>query len=711
MNACCQKEYKHIVFLRRPPETLVWGGLEKIMLDWFERIDYSKCKVTLCISSPLWKEFFRRCFSEKKLPIEIVETNFNLYEKSTKLFSDTYNLLKPLKPSKLIFIQGAFTDFRIASVLAGFLVSRNNTYIHENLGAPTPLGKRLFVQRLLNSVRCLVSRRIITLSREIKERLVNLWGFHPNKIMVSYHGINLDEYSVLPGVRQNIRKTLNIPMSDTIFITAARLCEEKRIDRIIEAFDKLTKQYNNIWLLVLGDGHLRQELEQLAQKQAYKNKIIFLGHKDNVAQYLNAADFYVNSSDEEGLCISILEAMACGVICIATHCSGPTELIQNSQAGFLVDKSTEGILYGMQKAIALNPEELKKILRKGIQFVTQYFEVDHLARNTLEAMEIPNLSTETNKNICLSVIISTYNRSQDVKKILGCLKKQELPDNINYEVIIIDNNSKDNTKQVIEEFLPYFQGRLKYLFEARQGKPFALNQGVKEARGEIIVLTDDDCTLENDYLAKIYSAFKENSPEIGFIGGRIAPNWVNCNKPEWFDKLSPEWFKEFFWGPLAILDYGDKPFIIDYRQVNSSEKKLFYGANIAIRREVLLKYSIKFETRLVEDTEIQFSLLKRNIKGLYAPQVKVYHKVTANRLTPRHYYRWYFARGTLREKQEEYKPKIYHPLGVQNDYIMRTLGFFVKSLFQDSFTQRMYYRCRGIFNLGQIVKIARENII
>ena len=66
---------KHIVFLRRLPNTLMWGGLEKLMMDWFERIDYSACRVTLAIS-PGGKKLFKDKFDEMNLPIEIIEFPF-----------------------------------------------------------------------------------------------------------------------------------------------------------------------------------------------------------------------------------------------------------------------------------------------------------------------------------------------------------------------------------------------------------------------------------------------------------------------------------------------------------------------------------------------------------------------------------------------------------------------------------------------------------
>ena len=311
----------------------------------------------------------------------------------------------------------------------------------------------------------------------------------------------------------------------------------------------------------------------------------------------------------------------------------------------------------------------------------------------------------------ISVVVATYNRCEDLKGLLQSLAAQRPAVPFEYEVLIIDNNSSDGTRSVLEAAEGLFHGRLKCLFEPRQGKSFAINRGIAEARGEIIVLTDDDCLLEVDHLAKVGEAFRKSGPAVGFIGGPLIPRWVDCRQPDWFDRLEPAWLKQFFWGPLAILDYGEHPFVIDRRQVDSPEKKLFYGANLAVRKACLLTHGGLDERKAVtEDTELQLRLLKRRIEGLYAPHIKVRHKVTADRLTARYYYRWYFRRGLYREiSREEYGGKFYQPWGIRPAFILRTLRMLAASLAPAlSWTQRTHDRCEAIFNVGKIVQIARQ---
>lgn len=403
-NLPCDKKLKHIVFLRRLPNTVVWGGLEKLILEWFERVDYKTCRITLVVT-PGWKSIFGKHFTEKKIPVEIIEFSFNFNSGFFSNFSNMYRFLKTLKPSTVIFVQGDFADFNLSDVLSGYLLTCNNVYMHENLGIPLPsqriskyhlgiipgLGLWWHIQRLLNSFRARFSRKILVVSQEIKYQLTECLCYPKHKVVVAYHGINLKKFSLSTDEREEMRQTLRIPHEGFVFIITSRLSEEKCIERSIEAFDLLAKQHNHAWLLILGDGNLRQELRQLAQQKVCKNRIFFLGYRDNVEKYLKAADCYVNSSDREGLSIALLEAMASGVICIATRCSGSVELIQNSQSGFLVEKSAAGVFQGMLKAVSLNAKGRQTLALQGIQFVSQHFDLNRSVKKTLETMRIPNI--------------------------------------------------------------------------------------------------------------------------------------------------------------------------------------------------------------------------------------------------------------------------------------------------------------------------------
>src|ERR1700757_4351034 len=100
----------------------------------------------------------------------------------------------------------------------------------------------------------------------------------------------------------------------------------------------------------------------------------------------------------------------------------------------------------------------------------------------------------------ISVIVCTYNRCDELALTLESLANSLLPPPTVWEIIVVDNNSNDKTKEAVELFVRRFPGRFRYLCEARQGKSYALNAGIRDARGEILVFTDDDVVVEATWL-------------------------------------------------------------------------------------------------------------------------------------------------------------------------------------------------------------------
>ena len=236
----------------------------------------------------------------------------------------------------------------------------------------------------------------------------------------------------------------------------------------------------------------------------------------------------------------------------------------------------------------------------------------------------------------ISIIIPTYNRADLIKDTLACLRKQEVGPAADYEVIVVDNNSNDHTEKTVKSCFPWFSRKFQYYFEVRQGSAYALNLGIGKATGEIITCLDDDCLVENNYVQNICDEFQKAGEEIGFIGGKILPHWLGGKIPNWLNeflpgnpgrKLNDDGTNEFFCGPLGILDYGDQPFVLEPNP-NGDYPKLFYGANLSFRRNLFEQWGeFSEKSLLVEDTEMCLRLLNSDVKAMYSPKIKVFHKI------------------------------------------------------------------------------------
>ena len=142
-----------------------------------------------------------------------------------------------------------------------------------------------------------------------------------------------------------------------------------------------------------------------------------------------------------------------------------------------------------------------------------------------------------------------------------------------WEVIVVDNNSSDATKETTHWFCDSYPERYKYIFEERQGKSYALNAGIAQSRGEILVFTDDDVVVHSDWLTEIKTTFDRF--HCSAVGGRIVPTW-DSGIPSWYDNPYGPWNRDNMkiCGPIVEFDLGEDPAPI---HIPPEEPMLPYG--------------------------------------------------------------------------------------------------------------------------------------
>lgn len=143
--------------------------------------------------------------------------------------------------------------------------------------------------------------------------------------------------------------------------------------------------------------------------------------------------------------------------------------------------------------------------------------------------EVPQPSPDTSTELQISVVVCTYNRSDLLAQVLETLCAQAV-DPTTYEVIVVDNNSKDDTAAVTAKFAAQYPN-VRYCFEASPGASFARNRGWQEARGQYVAYTDDDCKCPPQWLAIAQEIIATRAPTV-FGGPYFA--FYNVEKPTWF---------------------------------------------------------------------------------------------------------------------------------------------------------------------------------
>jgi glycosyltransferase involved in cell wall biosynthesis len=243
-----------------------------------------------------------------------------------------------------------------------------------------------------------------------------------------------------------------------------------------------------------------------------------------------------------------------------------------------------------------------------------------------------------------TILICTYNRARLLRETLAAIRALKAPARCDVEVIIVDNNSTDNTALVIEEAARTHRVPIIGLREPAQGKSFALNRGLEAARGDIVALTDDDVWPDEQWLSRIVEDFRGR--DVTFVFGKVLPRWGRLPPPE---MLTPR--AQDIWGPLAIVDYGDAP--MEYLG-DTPGQRLPIGANLAFSRAALVTAGGwrtdlgKVNNTLIsgEDHEIFMRLRRYDLyRGYYDPEITVRHFVPGARLTRAYFRRWFFWHG------------------------------------------------------------------
>jgi glycosyltransferase involved in cell wall biosynthesis len=300
-----------------------------------------------------------------------------------------------------------------------------------------------------------------------------------------------------------------------------------------------------------------------------------------------------------------------------------------------------------------------------------------------------------------SVIVCTYNRAATLAKMLATLSATVVDRSISWELLVVDNNSTDQTRRVVERVIPDFPCPVRYLFQEKQGKSHALNLAISEARGELLLFTDDDVIVHPAWLQEIVTGFATHDC-IG-IGGRIEAVWQQ-ERPTWYSDRNP--YRMF--GVIIEYDQGEAP---GYTELPP------YGANMAFRREAFSRYA-HFRTELGpngrqllrgEDTEMSWQMLRAGERILYQPTAVIYHPVEPERTRKRYFQRFYFDYGRTAVRRSFPVSDAVLYFGVPR-YLFRSLvSDGMRWLTASKPQRRFYYKLQCYQCLGEITEYYRKH--
>ncbi len=252
------------------------------------------------------------------------------------------------------------------------------------------LKEKAFGKVRLNIFRSRI-KRFITIGKEIDDQLASegvpddIRTWIPNGVdLLHFHPI-------LNEKKEQLKVDLQLPPGPLVVFTG-RLVQLKRVDQLIIAWRNVRKQFPQASLLILGTGPEHEALQQLAYstnvhfsnpQDDHGTGVYFLGEIQDVAPYLQAADLFILPSSREGLSVSLLEAMACGLPVIATQVGGNVDLVHHLQTGWLIpDAAGDELPHHLSEAVQtlLTDTSLQtRLAQAGRELVTQTYSLARVA--------------------------------------------------------------------------------------------------------------------------------------------------------------------------------------------------------------------------------------------------------------------------------------------------------------------------------------------
>lgn len=241
----------------------------------------------------------------------------------------------------------------------------------------------------------------------------------------------------------------------------------------------------------------------------------------------------------------------------------------------------------------------------------------------------------------LSIIIPTRNRAYLLKNALESILNQSISQS-EFEVIIVDNGSTDNTKEIFLQYKIKIKN-ISYFYEEKAGLHIGRHRGLKESNSDILIFIDDDAELFPKHLENALKTFEDK--HVVLLTGKNLPKY-ETTPPNWIEKIWNRNTSEKFIWSLSILDFGDEIKEIDANYV--------FGCNFSIRKEILIQtqgfHPDAMPSELIQyrgdgETYVTRYINKSHYKAIYNPLVSIYHFVPNTRMTEEYFCKRNYEKG------------------------------------------------------------------
>lgn len=364
-------------------KSLDLGGTEIATGELLVRLDRLVIEpIFLCLSTSV---YIRRLLQRFKLDIPIAE---GIDESSALAI---WRAFRRLRPDVVLFVHAELGIIAWYVHLAARLSGARRVVAVEHLMADAPPGGvsgggiRSMVRRWMGwrarhmlgiRLRGLLCHMTVCVSTGVRNRLIQDYSYSKHRTTVILNGINVQHFRA-DGSTFPVREALKIARDEIVVIAVARLEPRKRIDVLLKAIALLTDKSLHCKCIIVGDGPSKNDLVNLAMELGQGSTVHFVGYQQDVRSFLRESDIYVTPSEKEGSPLTLVEAMATGLPCIATDIDGHNEVVEHGSNGLLcVLNSVESMAQCMEELIA-NSAKRRLMAVRSRERVEAFFDIEH----------------------------------------------------------------------------------------------------------------------------------------------------------------------------------------------------------------------------------------------------------------------------------------------------------------------------------------------
>lgn len=345
------------------------GGAERLVIDIAKNFDKSRFEVVIVSLFPFENRSFELEAQQKGLRIVYLNCKKGKVLSYIKTMLELMSIMKSFRPhvvhSHLKTLPFLFSSYLFIKVPAKLHTIHNVAHVDAS-------GLTRFVNMLCF---CFLKVVPVSISKQVESTVREVYGKNINSPTV-YNGIDLEKF-------QKNRRACATDKNKTIIVNVARFVAQKNHHLLIEAFERVVNMAKteriNVELWLIGDGPLRESIENLVKEKGLNKQVKFLGTRTDVSKILNQCDIFVLSSDYEGFAITLIEALACGLPAVATSVGVIPEVLENGKTGFFVPP---GDVEGLSAALfdLVKNEGKRKLFSDQAEKVAQRFDIKTTAR-------------------------------------------------------------------------------------------------------------------------------------------------------------------------------------------------------------------------------------------------------------------------------------------------------------------------------------------